>query len=426
MRSFLLTAILASLLLLSATQTTAQGNWWLSGGIDAGKVLGAYQAIDASDQASSYVNLANPGTNDLTVGVAPGWTANDGWQFTGSQYLQTSFIPTNTTSMIIRYSDVVSLTENPSLAGVLTGPTGSFYMQGSEVLGGGPVPASPPKIFFNRVQTGYSYTQTITSGVKGIVWLDDNTAYAYAEGNQVASLSNQNFGSSLAIYVGALNGNGSPGSYFRGNIQAIAFYSAALTDAQAQAVSVAMAALATPTPTPTPTIPATATPIPTNTPLPTATPTPTVLPGPDNSIGMRRSANPITMPTGYDFTPWDIPEVQSSQMISFTFGLEQINLVGKVVTTTFKLLDTLEILPTLLVVGLGMFVLRWVYKFVTGIPTTGAVFDATKGIDNYFDSRERSLQQDFAFDEGLDELLEGNRRGRNRARSAVRFLRRRR
>ena len=60
--------------------------WWLAGGIHPSQVVAAYQPKGAASLAASYVNLANPGTNDAQVGVAPGLDSS-GWVFTGTEKL---------------------------------------------------------------------------------------------------------------------------------------------------------------------------------------------------------------------------------------------------------------------------------------------------------------------------------------------------
>ncbi len=91
--------------------------WWLRGGIPAANCIAAYQPINAASLAASYVNLANPGTNDAAPGVAPGWNKTDGWTFNGlTQYLTTGIIPASGYSMIIRFSQTEYIL-NADLAG---------------------------------------------------------------------------------------------------------------------------------------------------------------------------------------------------------------------------------------------------------------------------------------------------------------------
>jgi hypothetical protein len=81
--------------------------WWLAGGIHPSQVVAAYQPKGAASLGDSYVNLANPGTNDAQVGVAPTLDGS-GWVFNGAtQYLIGP--PINAAGMLIRYSDVTAI-----------------------------------------------------------------------------------------------------------------------------------------------------------------------------------------------------------------------------------------------------------------------------------------------------------------------------
>lgn len=79
-------------------------NWWPV----AGKTTAAaYRAKGVASYAASLTNLANPGTNDATEGVAPSWAGATGWTFNGStQHLLTGLSPTSdaTWSALVRFS----------------------------------------------------------------------------------------------------------------------------------------------------------------------------------------------------------------------------------------------------------------------------------------------------------------------------------
>lgn len=68
-------------------------NWWEAGG--ASGCVAAYQSIGAASLAASYVNLANPGTHDLTVVVAPAWSSGVGWTFGSGRFLTADIQPAN-------------------------------------------------------------------------------------------------------------------------------------------------------------------------------------------------------------------------------------------------------------------------------------------------------------------------------------------
>lgn len=84
---------------------TALPAWITAGGIAVSDWAVAHDAKAAANLTVSYKNLVNPGTNDITVGVAPTWDATNGWKFNGStQYLSTIIIPT-TYSLVIKFSN---------------------------------------------------------------------------------------------------------------------------------------------------------------------------------------------------------------------------------------------------------------------------------------------------------------------------------
>ena len=95
--------------------TGGGGPWWLAGGIDPATVVAVYQPKGAASLAASYVNLANPGTNDAAPGVAPTFNTATGWTFNGTtQYLTTGIVPLLNWTLIVRFSGVAN---NGILAG---------------------------------------------------------------------------------------------------------------------------------------------------------------------------------------------------------------------------------------------------------------------------------------------------------------------
>jgi hypothetical protein len=68
----------------------------------------AYQAVNVADYATSLINLADPGTDDLTTTSAPAWNAARGWIFTNanSTFLDTGVIPTADYSWLVRFSSL--------------------------------------------------------------------------------------------------------------------------------------------------------------------------------------------------------------------------------------------------------------------------------------------------------------------------------
>lgn len=80
---------------------------YLAGGaIDVANVIAAYEPRGAASLAASYVNLANPGTYDLTLGVVPDWWIGEGYYFNSAvQYLKTGIQPKSGWSMFLRYTN---------------------------------------------------------------------------------------------------------------------------------------------------------------------------------------------------------------------------------------------------------------------------------------------------------------------------------
>lgn len=93
-------------------EVTPPGDWWLGGGlIDSGDVVAAYRAIGAASQAASKVNLANPGTFDLSDGAStPTWNATDGWVWAGSgaAHYNSGWTVVDPCSVMFRYSGITA------------------------------------------------------------------------------------------------------------------------------------------------------------------------------------------------------------------------------------------------------------------------------------------------------------------------------
>jgi len=99
--------------------------WWLVAGISASQVVAAYQPKGAVDLAASYVNLANPGTYDAQVGVAP-TLESSGWVFNGTtQYLLGP--PSSNAGFAVRFSDVSGLFHKTVFGVIQTGSGGISF-----------------------------------------------------------------------------------------------------------------------------------------------------------------------------------------------------------------------------------------------------------------------------------------------------------
>jgi hypothetical protein len=197
--------------------------WYRAGG--APVPVAAYQPKGAADLASSYVNLANPGTYDAAPGVAPTFDAATGWTCNGTtQYLTTGVVPANdqTWSMVVRFSEG---TNTGVIAGVSAGGTQRFRIYRH----------------YTANKTGYA------NGVDIAGTLADVPAGVMAVAGSVGYLNGVVDKTGLTAWGGAsvsgITIGTSAGLFFAGKIQAIAIYSSVLTADQVAAVSAAMAAL---------------------------------------------------------------------------------------------------------------------------------------------------------------------------------------
>lgn len=198
--------------------------WWLLGGIPAANCIAAYQPKGAASYAASKVNLAIPGTYDAVEGVAPGWTAADGWIFANKR-LETNITPpgAQTWSALCRFSNVsvgVSF-----LFGELEETTpSSFSISPNRSTG---------IVFQNHGRLDVS--GGMASGVLGFSGRD-----CYCNGVFVGQTTTLTANGPRSIYIGTRHGDSYP---LYGNIQCLAFYNTTLTAAQVLAVSTAIAAL---------------------------------------------------------------------------------------------------------------------------------------------------------------------------------------
>lgn len=204
--------------------------WWNDNGAIAGSV-GAYDAIGAADLAASLVNLRNSGVNDLSPVVAPSWAYGTGWTFTGTEYLDTGLIPASdgSWSAIVRVSGM-SGSANRSPYG--RSQANRYF----EIL---PCAVAFGSIYRNGdASDGITFITGRTDGVFGM----GNGKGFYNGVDEGVTVSPGTGTSLLSVIIGGSN-SGSLQQAFVGNIQAIAFYNAALSDANFATISAAMAAL---------------------------------------------------------------------------------------------------------------------------------------------------------------------------------------
>lgn len=169
-------------------------------------VLAAYDFKNASDQSNSYINLANPGTYNLSVNVAPSWTSGQGLIFTGTQSLNTGIVPISTSTIFARFSNASGAPIG--VAGIFNIGTGTrFYLR-------------PRHDDFSKFY-GYGSTALNSSGAvnNGIMALTGNNAYY--NGASLGTVSGTWTDAPLSIYIGAINDNNNASVLFNGTIEAI-------------------------------------------------------------------------------------------------------------------------------------------------------------------------------------------------------------
>jgi hypothetical protein len=202
--------------------------WWLSGGIDPANVAGVWQPKGAASLAASYLRLAgNEGYADIDPavvgGVAPAWTAADGWMFTGTEYLKCGVFPSAEQSVFLRYSNTLSI------SGVSIGSSSPLfelapYSYGTtEVWNSGAAASKPFSVsgVLAMVGKGLYFNGIFISSIN--VLIPKTSIYEY--------------------FLGALNNSGTANTFTRSYTRAISIYKTTLTPEQVLAVSTAMASL---------------------------------------------------------------------------------------------------------------------------------------------------------------------------------------
>ncbi len=202
--------------------------WWMAAGIMPTVV---YAPKGATDLASSYVNLVNPGANNAAPGTAPTWDTVNGWTFTAAstQYLTTSIVPGTAWTMICRFSN--SSAANSFLMGArVDSVTDQFVLS--------------PNAGVNH-RYGYGNLQNNTGGnlTSGVMTLAGGICYL--NGTADGNVSAGTFTTAIRpLVVGATNNNnGVISAFITGNIQAIWIANSQISAANAATLSNVMAAL---------------------------------------------------------------------------------------------------------------------------------------------------------------------------------------
>lgn len=205
--------------------------WYLSGGINPSAVIGAWQARDAASLADSYINLNDPGVNNLfaSLCVEPDWTAETGWSFNGvDQCLRAAgekLYPGY--GIIVLFKN--STTDEPILGWEHPNGVGVYMRNNTDQI---------EAKYFN---TDLNYTgDLVGADVVAIGQVSgDNLYHLYHN-----AIEQENFedadDTGQVVFLGAINEPGNGSEYGQVDILALAIYDVSLTDMQWRAVSSAL------------------------------------------------------------------------------------------------------------------------------------------------------------------------------------------
>lgn len=231
--------------------------WWMPAGITLADVIAAYKPLGASTEASSRINLANPGQHDLEKIGNPAWTAAAGWAIPAviNAGYYASGIATFA-SMFVKYSDVpTGRNVSGQACGCAMSSNRNFFLRTVHPQSDGNFYDSTPGFLtttktYNPMQPLHfngDYAYFYPSGVLG---LSENTVYF---NGGTASDPGWGMGALSNYYSVALNHNylkignflvlNAAVSWAAYKIQAICFYSTTLSAAQILELCASMAGL---------------------------------------------------------------------------------------------------------------------------------------------------------------------------------------
>ena len=210
-----------------APKTAPVAAWWV---VPGKTCVAAYQPKGAASLAASYINLANPGTYNAALGIAPDWDDTNGWKFNGTnQYLMLpsyTFVP-STHALFVRFAD--ALNEIRCVTGTTSGGT---YRR---------MELWPSNGTTSRFAEGNSVISGPVPYAAGIMGISDKTGY-YNGASVGNILDTESWTTTYTLAIGARN-RGIIEYYYKGSIQAWALYSDLLTAGEVATLSAAMAAL---------------------------------------------------------------------------------------------------------------------------------------------------------------------------------------
>ena len=199
--------------------------FWLAGGVAESDTYTVYDFVNATDLATSFINLANPGIRNATAPVSePSHAQGVGVTFSGSpQYL-------NTNTNLKAGSTVIVWVENSAgvyaVGAVQYSATRQFYIR--------PVNSSNTRLTY-----GATSSDAVNATIGGVLGLKSTNGFK--QGMPVTTSGTWTGANhSIPVYIGCENQAGTPANYFIGRILRVAIYDITLTDSQIEAVSIAM------------------------------------------------------------------------------------------------------------------------------------------------------------------------------------------
>ncbi len=202
------------------------GNWWepTTGSYT---VVAAYQAKGAASLAASYVNLANPGTYDLTSGSDPSWNTATGWTITGTNILRMAYTPSNVAAtFLFRIYTATAFSSNSFTLTAGTGLDPNTNIRPN--VGGG-----------RWYRHGSTVNLAVTPALTGANVIGMAGATAYRNGSSEGTMT-QNTGASGPLNFGNRHDGGRP---MGGDMLAVAIYSTTLDATQVAEITTNMQAL---------------------------------------------------------------------------------------------------------------------------------------------------------------------------------------
>jgi len=204
---------------------SVEGYWTplkaLKTGVSSANLIAAYDAVNAKTLVNSYINIANPGTYDITAGTAPDWNKTDGWKFATNKYLKTGFKPVSQDRTYIVVHTGWEYTQWGEFLGCQsTVPTKTVTIMNNDTLAHG-----------RAINNGAGVSVTTPFNKSGISILTGSSFYT--DGCLLKdSIGLGNGIPDLEIYIGTNNVNGNSDKFITANIQLVAIYDIVLTEAQ--------------------------------------------------------------------------------------------------------------------------------------------------------------------------------------------------